>query len=192
MFGLGEPWSARWFLLLVACGAIHLALGDRHEALMLLGFVLVVIAITYVQKRRSEQSLEALRDLSSPRALVIRDGQSIRISGRELVVGGIVLLAEGDRAPADLGLLQTSNLSIDESLLTSPGSRRSAIVDAGQRHLAGTEHQHGDWELIDDYPLSPKLLAMSRVWQSRDRQDRLVASKGAPEAIMDLCHLDAA
>ena len=94
------------FLLLVACGAIYLALGDRHEALMLLGFVLVVIAITYVQKRRSEQSLEALRDLSSPRALVVRDGQSIRIAGRELVVGDIVLLAEGDRVPADLGLLR--------------------------------------------------------------------------------------
>jgi P-type Ca2+ transporter type 2C len=68
----------------------------------------------------------------------------------------------------------------------------SAIGEAALHHLAGTEHLHGDWELIDDYPLSPQLLAMSRVWQSPDRQDRLVAAKGAPEAIMDLCHLDAA
>ena len=96
------------FLLLVACGAIYLALGDRHEALMLLGFVLVVIGITYVQKRRSEQSLEALRDLSSPRALAIRDGQAVRIAGRELVVGDTVLLAEGDRVPADLQLIERS------------------------------------------------------------------------------------
>lgn len=88
------------FLLLVACGAICLALGDRHEALMLLGFVAVVIAITYVQKRRSEKALEALRDLSSPRALVMRDGQAVRIAGRELVAGDIVLLAEpGDGHP---------------------------------------------------------------------------------------------
>jgi len=388
------------FLLLVACGAIYLALGDRHEALMLLGFVLVVIGITYVQKRRSEQSLEALRDLSSPRALVVRDGQAMRIAGRELVVGDIVLLAEGDRVPADLRLAEAANLSIDESLLTgesapvlkqadgarsdaSPDPRgqafsgtlvtqgtgqgvvratgersalgrigaslqsistestpvqretqrivawvaavglslatglalawgltrgdwlhgllagltlamailpeelpvvltiflglgawrlarekvltrsmpavellgattvlcvdktgtltmnrmavrrlwaeeadhdlgasgstalpdslhpvleyavlashrrafdpmESAIGEAGQRHLAGTEHLHGEWELIDDYPLSPQLLAMSRVWQSPDRQDRLVAAKGAPEAIVDLCHLDQA
>lgn len=387
------------FLLLVACGTIYLALGDRHEALMLLAFVLAVIGITYVQKRRSERSLEALRDLSSPRALVLRDGQPTRIAGRELVVGDVVLLAEGDRVPADLRLLEASNLTIDESLLTgesvpvlkqadvpgptpSPeprgqafsgtlvtqGSGRglvratgersalgrigaslqsipteatpvqremqrtvtwvaavglslaaglalawgltrgdwlhgllagltlamailpeelpvvltiflglgawrlarekvltrsmpavemlgattvlcvdktgtltmnrmavrrlwadgeeqelgatassplaeglhpvleyamlashrrafdpmeSTIVDAGQRHLAGTEHLHGDWELIDDYPLSSQLLAMSRVWQSPDRQDRLVAAKGAPEAIVDLCHLDA-
>ena len=388
------------FLLLVACGAIYLALGDRHEALMLLGFVLVVIAITYFQKRRSERSLEALRDLSSPRALVVRDGQSVRIAGRELVVGDIVLLAEGDRVPADLHLLEAAALSVDESLLTGesapvlkqagggdpdvssgPGTRalsgtlvtqgtgkgvvlatgersnlgsigaslrsiaaettpiqretqrivawvaaiglilagglavawgltrgdwlhgllagltlamailpeelpvvltiflglgawrlarekvltRSmpavellgattvlcvdktgtltmnrmtvrklwsdgheqdlgttsslalpeslhpvleyavlashrrafdpmelAIIETGQRHLAGTEHLHADWSLIDDYPLSPQMLAMSRVWQSPDQQDRLVAAKGAPEAIMDLCHLDPA
>ena len=106
------------FLLLVACGAIYLALGDRHEALMLLGFVAVVIAITYVQKRRSERSLEALRDLSSPRALVMRDGQAVRIAGRELVVDDVVLLAEGDRVPADLRLLDASSLTVDESLLT--------------------------------------------------------------------------
>ncbi len=386
------------FLLLVACGAIYLALGDRHEALMLLGFVLVVVAITYVQKRRSERSLEALRDLSSPRALVVRDGQPIRIAGRELVVGDMVLLAEGDRVPADLHLIEASALSVDESLLTGESApvlkqaggsgseahsahqhqalagtlvtqgtgkgvvlatgprsalgrigaslrsmateatpvqaetqrivtwvaaiglslagglalawglsrgdwlhgllagltlamailpeelpvvltiflglgawrlarekvltrsmpavellgattvlcvdktgtltmnrmtvrrlwsdgleqdlgttpvpdlpeslhpvleyavlashRRafdpmeSAIGEAGHRYLAGTEHLHADWGLVDDYPLSPQMLAMSRVWQSPDRQDRLVAAKGAPEAIMDLCHLD--
>ena len=385
------------FLLLMACGAIYLALGDRGEALMLLGFVLVVIAITYVQKRRSERSLEALRDLSSPRALVVRDGAAVRVAGPDLVVDDVVLLAEGDRVPADLHLVEASNLSIDESLLTGesapalkqadrsdagsgpdlrhqafsgtlvtqgtgrglvqatgersalgrigaslqaistestpvqremqrivtlaaavglslaaalavawglmrddwlhgllagltlamailpeelpvvltifmalgawrlarekvltrsmpavellgattvlcvdktgtltmnrmtvrriwvdgvahdldaaapPGlpdafhpvleyallasHRRafdpmeSAIADAAQRHLAGTEHLHADWELIDDYPLSRELLAMSRVWQSPDRRDRLVAAKGAPEAIVDLCHL---
>ena len=386
------------FLLLVACGAIYLALGDPHEASMLLGFVLVVIAITYVQKRRSERSLEALRDMSSPRALVLRDGEATRIAGRDVVAGDVVLLVEGDRVPADLRLLEASNLSIDESLLTGESApvlkqvdrsvtgaatdprsqafsgtlvtqgtgrglvqatgehsalgrigaslqaittentpvqretgrivtwvaavgltvaaalalawgltrgdwlngllagltlamailpeelpvvltiflglgawrlarekvltrsmpavellgattvlcvdktgtltmnrmavhrfwvdgavheldpvdtpdlpeafhatleyavlashRRAfdpmeaAIAEAGQRQLAGTEHLHADWTVVDDYALSPDMLAMSRVWQSPDRQDRLVAAKGAPEAIVDLCHLD--
>ena len=77
--------SEPMFLLLVACGAIYMALGDRHEALMLLGFVFVVMGITFVQQRRTERSLEALRDLSSPRALVVRDGQARRVAGRELV-----------------------------------------------------------------------------------------------------------
>ena len=107
---LREVVSEPMFLLLVACGAIYLALGDRHEALMLLGFVLVVIAITYVQKQRSERSLEALRDLSSPRALVMRDGEARRIPGREVVPGDLILLAEGDRVPADVRLIEASNL----------------------------------------------------------------------------------
>jgi Ca2+-transporting ATPase len=106
------------FLLLVACGSIYLILGDLGEALMLLGFVFVVMGITIHQERKTERALEALRDLSSPRALVIRDGVQKRIPGREVVAGDIVVLSEGDRVPADGVLLQSMNLSVDESLLT--------------------------------------------------------------------------
>jgi len=67
----------------------------------------------------------------------------------------------------------------------------TAIGEAGKRLLANTEHLHNDWTLVDDYPLSPEMLAMSRVWQSPDKIERLIAAKGAPEAIVDLCHLDA-
>lgn len=385
------------FLLLVACGAIYLALGDRNEALMLLGFVFVVIAMTFVQKRRSQAALDALRDLSSPRALVVRDGVPVKVPGPSLVVGDVVLLAEGDRVPADVELLEASYLTVDESQLTGESqpvlkqaresvasepaaahqlcysgslvtqgtgrgcvvatgprsalgrigvslggivmedtpiqretaqvvrrvalagvliaallaigwtvsrgdwltgllagltlamailpeelpvvltiflglgawrlsreqvlTRRipavellgattvlcvdktgtltrnqmevrqlwvegssfvlasqppdamahvfhpvleygvlsshrrafdpmeSAIGAAGQRWLQGSEHLHADWSLVSDYPLSRELLAMSRVWRSPDRRELLVAAKGAPEAIVDLCHL---
>ncbi len=68
----------------------------------------------------------------------------------------------------------------------------TAIGEAGQRWLADTEHLHADWRLVDDYPLSAGLLAMSRVWQSPDLSARMIAAKGAPEAIADLCHLDPA
>ena len=388
--------SEPMFLLLVACGVIYMVLGDRHEALMLLCFVFVVMGITFVQQQRTERSLDALRDLSSPRALVVRGGQSLRIAGRDLVCGDIVLLAEGDRVPADMELVQASNLMVDESLLTGEsvpvdkqvagvaatmdaqrvfsgtlvtqgmargrviatgvrstlgrigqslaalGSQstpiqmetqrvvkriavvglvlasglavvygittgdwlhgllagltlamailpeelpvvltiflglgawrlarenvlarsmpaiellgattvlcvdktgtltanrmavnslwsesqgydcirdsvtplpdalhgvleyavlashrrafdpmETAIGDAGQRLLADTEHLHADWTLVDDYPLSREMLAMSRVWQSPDRRERMIAAKGAPEAIVDLCHMDA-
>lgn len=393
------------FLLLVGCGAIYLLLGDPDEALMLLGFVAIVVAMTFFQQRRTEHSLHALRDLSAPRVLVLRDGQQVRIAGRELVVGDVVLLAEGDRVPADIDLLNSSNLMVDESLLTgesvpvskqlgasaalsriysgtlvTQGTARGvvsatgsasalgqigaslaalggeltpiqqetrhvvkrvasaggllaaalalahwylngawlqgvlagltlamailpeelpviltlflglgawrlgraqilarsipaiellgattvlcvdktgtltanrmqvlglcdeqtsfdagtqaatlndtpqdtpqntlpealhglleyavlashrqafdpmeqAITAAGERWLANTEHLHRDWQLIDDYPLTRQLLAMSRVWQSPDGSAYLVAAKGAPEAIIDLCHLDPA
>ncbi len=380
------------FLLLVACGAIYMLLGDMQEALMLLGFVFVVIAITFVQQRRTERSLQALREMFSPQALVRREGHVHKMDARELVVGDTVLLAEGDRVPADLRLVEASNLWADESMLTGEsvpvgkqaagaesstvfsgtlitqgkalgiviatgvrsalgrigqslsgmeeqrsaiqqetrrvvkwvallglalaallalawwlllgdwlhgvlsgltlamavlpeelplvltlfmglgawrlarekvlvrniaavevlgattvlcvdktgtltqnrmvvqaiwGTSRqydavantrselhedlhgvleyavlachrqtfdpmeAAIVDAGQTLLANTEHLHANWTLVDDYALSPEMLAMSRVWQSPDLRQRMIAAKGAPEAIVDLCHLDA-
>ncbi len=118
------------FLLLVACGVIYLILGDVREALMLLGFVFVVLGITFYQERKTERALEALRDLSSPRAQVIREGQQKRIAGREVVRGDILILREGDRVPADALLLSCINLSVDESLLTGESaSVRKASCD---------------------------------------------------------------
>jgi Ca2+-transporting ATPase len=121
------------FLLLVACGASYLVLGDRQEALMLLGFVFVVMGTSFVQQRRSERSLDALRDLSSPRALVLRDGAAVSLPARELVLGDVIWLAEGDRVPADVVLLQASNFSVDESLLTgeSVPVNKAALVEGG-------------------------------------------------------------
>jgi Ca2+-transporting ATPase len=392
-------------ILLIACGAIYLAVGDLAEALVLLSFVFVIMGITFYQERKTERTLEALRDLSSPRALVIRDGQQKRIAGREVVRGDIVMLKEGDRVPADAILLACSNLMAEESLLTGesvpvrkiscppegpqemgrpggdglpgvysgtmvvggqgvavvtatgarteigkigrslqsmdfqntrlqketgrfvrniaiigaclclillviygltiggwipgllasltlamailpeefpvvltifmalgawrisqsqvltrrvpvietlgsatvlcvdktgtltqnrmsvsqieagdkfftvqsePGQTLSetfhelvefsilasqrdpfdpmekALKDMGERYLKHTEHLHGNWTLVRAYPLSPQLLALSHVWKSPDGRDYIIAAKGAPEAIADLCHLDEA
>ncbi|MDD4062276.1 MAG: cation-translocating P-type ATPase [Candidatus Pacebacteria bacterium] len=111
---LSEP----MLILLLAGGAIYLAMGEPRDALMLLSFVFVVIGITFYQERKTEKTLEALRDLSSPRALVIRDGEQIRIAGREVVRNDIVIIQEGDRIPADAVILSCQNLFVDESLLT--------------------------------------------------------------------------
>ena len=105
------------FLMLLAAGGIYLALGDRGEALFLLGFVFVVIGITLAQERKTQRALESLRDLSAPRALVIRDGQEQRIAGRDVVCGDLLVLHEGDRIAAD-ALLIDGQLEVDESLLT--------------------------------------------------------------------------
>ena len=106
------------FLLLLVCGAIYLVLGDRQEAAILLGFVFVVTGITLYQESKTERALEALRELSSPRALVIREGQRARIAGRDVVRGDLMVLVEGDRIPADAALRSGENLSTDESLLS--------------------------------------------------------------------------
>ena len=408
-------WRIAWsvvsepmFLLLTACGVIYLVLGSMHDAIILLASVVVVMGLSFFQERKSERALEALRDLSSPRAMVIRDGQQRRVAGHDVVRGDVIFLAEGDRVPADAVLLSAQQLSADESLLTgesvavrkhpvqareendvaTPGgddqpflfsgamivqgkgfarvtatgertalgkigkalatqeaeqgnvqketaravrvialfsiflvilltlwyaltrgdwlngilagltlamgimpaefplvltiflglgawrigkshvlTRRipaiemlgaatvlcvdktgtltenrmavaqvlangsmhdfrdpyalrpenfaeafhetmeyamlssqrdpfdpmeKAIQEAGHLALAGTEHIHEGWELVEEYPLSRELLAMSRVWRSPDRAQYIIAAKGAPEAIIDLCHLDAA
>ncbi len=104
--------------LLLGAGLIYLALGDIGEALVLVMFAGLSILITIVQESRTERALEALRDLTSPRALVIREGRRLRIAGREVVRGDLIVLGEGDRVPADGWLVEASDLHIDESLLT--------------------------------------------------------------------------
>ena len=106
------------FLLLVACGTLYLVLGDVQEGLMLLGFVFVIMGIEFYQEKKTEKALDALKDLASPRALVIRNGIEKRIAGRDVVTDDLVVLQEGDRVPADATVLYSVNLSADESLLT--------------------------------------------------------------------------
>ena len=66
-----------------------------------------------------------------------------------------------------------------------------AIRSVGEHYLEGTKHIHKNWEMIKEYPLSKELLAMSRVFSFKETKEKIIASKGAPEAIFDLCHLDA-
>jgi len=111
---LSEP----MLLLLIGAGTLYLFMGEPQDALLLAFSVFVVIGITFYQERKTEKTLEALRDLSSPRALVIRDGEQKRIAGKDVVKGDIVIIREGDRVPADAVVLSCENLSVDESLLT--------------------------------------------------------------------------
>ncbi|MBY0243264.1 MAG: ATPase, partial [Burkholderiaceae bacterium] len=106
------------FILLIACGSVYLVLGNKEDAYILLGSVVIIMGMSFAQERKSERALEALRDLASPRALVLRDGEQQRIPGRDVVRGDIIFLAEGDRIPADAVLFASQNMTIDESLLS--------------------------------------------------------------------------
>jgi Ca2+-transporting ATPase len=147
---LREPMLA----LLIAGGVVYLMLGNREEALILLAFACLSIGITVVQEARTERVLEALRDLTSPRALVIRGGERLRIAGREVARGDLIVLSEGDRVPADAHLLKAQGLSADESLLTGeavpvrkavgpvlsarPGGEDQPLVYSGSLIVRGT------------------------------------------------------
>ena len=128
------------FGLLIGSGIIYLILGDLTEALLLLAFASISVAIAIVQESRSERVLEALRDLTSPRALVLRHGEQHRIPGREVVRGDLLLLAEGDRVPADARLLQATDMQVDESLLTGESVPvRKLAGDAAGKVPEGTQ-----------------------------------------------------
>ena len=111
---LAEP----TFALLLLAGVIYLIIGKIDDALILIGFIFISVGITLFQERKSEKAIDALKELSSPRAIVIRDGMTQRIAGRDIVIGDILILEEGDRIPADALLLESHDLLIDESLLT--------------------------------------------------------------------------
>ena len=120
------------FALLIAGGVVYLILGDLMEAVLLLVFASLSIVITIIQESRSERVLEALRNLASPRALVIRDGKRVQIAGREVVCGDLLVLSEGDRVAADAIVVDGHDLMLDESLLTGeslPVRKVAAAVD---------------------------------------------------------------
>ncbi|QKO21486.1 cation-translocating P-type ATPase [Rhodoferax sp. BAB1] len=125
------------FSLLLAAAGLYLLLGELQESLSLALMVCVVIGLTLYQEGKTERAIQALRDLSSPRARVIRDGQAQTLAGRELVRGDLLLLAEGDRVAADAQLLSTGELQVDESLLTGESVPVSKNAQAPALH-AGT------------------------------------------------------
>ena len=142
-----------------------------------MSFVVVVIAITFYQERKTERALAALRDLSSPRALVVRDGAQRRIARRDVVCGDLVLLAEGDRVPADAVLLDVHNFSVDESLLTgeSVPVRKVAVDASALSERSGMPGGDGT-----PWVFSGTLVVKGQAWPSvkgtgagyRARQDR--------------------
>jgi len=131
-------------LLLLIAGTIYLFLGEVRDALILLVFVFVVVGITFNQEIKTERALEALKNLSSPRALVIRSGEQKRIPGREVVKGDIIILREGDRIPADGVVLSCTNLLVDESLLTGESLAVRKRESTDLTHSLKSEQPGGD------------------------------------------------
>lgn len=106
------------FLLLVVAAMIYFFLGDPQDGLIMLSFVVVIIAIEVIQEWKTDQTLNALKDLSAPKINVIRDNQTIEILSEELVPGDLMLIEEGVKIPADGFVLKANDLRVNESSLT--------------------------------------------------------------------------
>lgn len=113
-----EVLSEPMLLLLFACGSIYFVLGDITEGMILVIFMFVIAIITIYQENKTEKALDALRDLASPRVMVIRDGIRKRISGKDVALGDTIVVSEGDRVAADCILLWGRSVKADESILT--------------------------------------------------------------------------
>ena len=109
-----------------------------------------------------------------------------RMTVRELIIDGQTHALDAQPLPAEFHAIA------EFSVLASPvdpfDPMDKAFKTIGDQYLAGTGHLHAGWELVKEYPLSEKLLALSHVWRSPDGGRYVVAAKGAPEAIADLCH----
>lgn len=126
------------FLLLFVCAGVYLFLGDQQEAVLLSVAILFVFSITLVQEYRAEKTLDRLRNLSSPRARVVRDGVIKRIAGRDVVPGDTVLVSEGDRIPVDGTILASYGLQVDESAMTG----ESIPVEKTEHRASDALNQH--------------------------------------------------
>lgn len=124
------------FLLLVGTSIIYFLLGEPREAFVMLIFVSFVATITFVQEWKTEKTLNALKELTSPHITVLRDGRKATIKSTELLPGDIIYLSEGERIPADCEILEVSNFSVDESILT--GESEHVMKGEGGCLYAGT------------------------------------------------------
>ncbi|APF24162.1 cation-translocating P-type ATPase [Clostridium butyricum] len=106
------------FLLLLIAATVYFLLGAPKDGAIMLVFVGFVASITFIQEWKTEKTMNALKDLTSPKVNTLRNGKNILIKSTELVPGDVVFLSEGERIPADCIVLEPSNFSVDESILT--------------------------------------------------------------------------
>lgn len=119
-------------IILLIAGVISGLLGEWSDTVIILIVVILNAVIGVVQESKAEKSLEALKNLSSPSAKVLRDGQKIEIKSEDLVPGDIMLLDAGDLVPADGVLIESANLQIEESSLTGesvPVSKQTEVPE---------------------------------------------------------------
>ncbi|HUX86104.1 MAG TPA: HAD-IC family P-type ATPase, partial [Chloroflexota bacterium] len=142
-----EPWweevveslTEPLVLLLLVVAVLYAVLGSLGDALTILAVILLVAAVEVMNESRAKRAIVSLRTLAAPVVPTVRDGQLGEIPARELVPGDLVLLSPGERVPADLRLVETAGLQVDEASLTGesvPVAKEAEITMAPDTELA--------------------------------------------------------
>lgn len=132
---LGQFMDILILILIIAAVAAYYV-GDTLDAIVILIVVVINAVVGFIQEYRAEKAMEKLKGLISSEALVIRDGQEQKVTSGELTLGDIVLLEEGDNVPADLRIIESNDLLIDESAL----SGESLPVEKHSSAITSDEH----------------------------------------------------
>ncbi|MFU8899447.1 MAG: HAD-IC family P-type ATPase, partial [Roseinatronobacter sp.] len=130
---LARQFNNLLILVLIAAAVITALLGHWIDTGVIMAVVIINAVIGFVQEGKAEAALDALRDMLAPKANVIRAGQRMAVAGAELVPGDIVILEAGDKVPADLRLIETSGMTVEEAILTGesvPVRKATAAVAA--------------------------------------------------------------
>lgn len=117
-------------ILLIVAAAAAAMIGDRTDAVVILLVVILNAVVGFIQENRAENAMEQLKSMTSVEAVVIRDGEPKKVAASELTIGDVVVLEEGDNIPADLRILKSYDLMVDESALT--GESKPSKKDENQ------------------------------------------------------------
>lgn len=136
-------------LILIAAMAISVLLGEAGDAVIIVTVVVLNAAIGVIQEGKAGKAVEALKKISCPQAVVIRDGKTRKLSAEELTIGDIVLLEAGNMVPADMRLIETQGLHVEESTLT--GESAPVEKDADYVETAQGDNSCGNMAYMSTY-----------------------------------------
>ena len=125
-----EQFTDILIVILLIATALSVAIGEIVDAIVIIAIVLATAILGFVEEFRSEKAVEALKKMTAPTAVVLRDGKEVKIQSTEIVPGDIILLHTGDKIPADARLLKSFNLKIDEASLTGESSPVNKNIDS--------------------------------------------------------------
>ena len=152
--------DAMIYILLVAA-VISAIVGEISDAIIILIVIFVNAIIGVIQESKAEKALEALKSMSTPKALVKRDGSIIEIPSEEVVVGDIVIIDAGRYIPADLRLIESANLKIEESAFTGesvPAEKNSDIINEENDVPIGDQHNMAFMSTLATYGRGPGIV----------------------------------